>query len=114
MKQRWQDWVGLVLGAWLFFSPWILGYSAASVAAGNAYILGIATFVFFAIALRNPRVWEEWVNLVLAAWIFLAPFILQFTDVTVGAWNHWILGILIGVDAVWAMVQYPSGRPHAV
>lgn len=27
MKQRWQDWVGLVLGAWLAVTPWIFGFS---------------------------------------------------------------------------------------
>ncbi|MGD8378826.1 MAG: SPW repeat protein [Gammaproteobacteria bacterium] len=112
MQQRWQDWAGLVLGAWLFFSPWILGFATASVAAGNAFILGIGVFVFFAIALSKPMLWEEWVNLVLAAWVFLAPFILQFTSVTAAAWNHWILGILIGADAIWAMARHSGHHRH--
>jgi len=41
---RWQDWVNLLLGAWLFISPWALGFSnmgaeggAHSNAATNAW-----------------------------------------------------------------------------
>lgn len=37
----WEDWVNLVLGVWLFFSPWILGYSEIGNALGNALIVGI-------------------------------------------------------------------------
>lgn len=107
MRQRWQDWVGLILGIWMFVSPWILGYSGMAVAAGNAYILGIAVALFFAIALAQPHYWEEWVNLALAVWLFIAPFVLGFTGVGTAAWNHWILAVLIAGDSIWAMAQTP-------
>lgn len=114
MRQRWQDWAGLVLGGWMFFSPWILGYSASAVATGNALILGLAVAVFFIVALANPRIWEEWINLALAAWIFIAPFVLQFTSVGAAAWNHWIVAVLIGIDAIWAMSEtLPREQHHA-
>ncbi len=55
MNQRWQDWVGLVLGAWLFLSPWLLTYAAAPAAAWSAWAIGIGTIVFLAIALAQPK-----------------------------------------------------------
>lgn len=107
--QRWQDWVGLVLGIWLFLSPWLLGYAAMQAAAGSAWVIGIATIVFFGIALAKPQPWEEWVNIVLAVLLVLAPFVLGFMDAGTAAWNHWIVGILIGGDAIWALAQQPGG-----
>src|SRR5689334_23400180 len=58
--RRWQDWVNLLLGVWLFLSPWLLGYTGASMTASwNAWILGVALVVFSAIAVSVPRTWEE-------------------------------------------------------
>jgi len=108
MKQRWQDWAGLVLGVLLFISPWVIGYSAVSAAAGTAWVLGVATTVFFAIALGKPQQWEEWVNLVLAILLLIAPFVFGFVAVSGAAWTHWILAILIGGDAIWALAE-PGG-----
>lgn len=113
MQQRWQDWVGLVLGVLLFLSPWIVGYAAVTAAAASAWVIGIATVVFFAIALAKPEQWEEWVNLVLAVLLLLAPFVLGFTGATGAAWSHWILAILIGGDAIWALAQGRSGTHSA-
>ena len=36
----WEDWVNLVLGVWLFFSPWILSYAGLYDAMWNSLIVG--------------------------------------------------------------------------
>jgi len=38
---EWEDWVNLVLGAWLFISPWIYGYTATTNLSWNSYIVGV-------------------------------------------------------------------------
>lgn len=35
------EWLRIVLGAWLFFAPWILGFAAIGVLAWTAWIIGI-------------------------------------------------------------------------
>src|SRR6266702_8030063 len=35
------EWVRIVLGAWLFFAPWILGFAAIGALAWTAWIIGI-------------------------------------------------------------------------
>lgn len=109
MKQRWQDWVGLVLGAWMFLTPWIFGFTEMMAAAYSAHILGIGAALFFAVALYRPEMWEEWVNLALAVLMVVSPFVLAFTNEAAAAWNHWVVGLLIGADAAWAMMQ---STPH--
>jgi hypothetical protein len=44
----WEDWVNLVLGVWLFFSPWILGYSGLQNATWNSLVVG---FLFAVVAI---------------------------------------------------------------
>ena len=105
MQKRWQDYAGVVLGVLLFLSPWIIGYTAMTAAAASAWVIGVATVVFFAIALAKPQQWEEWVNLVLAVLLLLSPFVLGFTGTMGAAVTHWILAVLIGGDAIWALVQ---------
>ena len=105
-SQRWQDWVMLVLGAWLFFSPfWMAGYaSTGSAAAWNSYILGALVAIFAVAALGTGQRWEEWLELAFAAWVIISPFILGFYASENGAaWNQITVGILIAIDAIWVL-----------
>jgi len=112
MQQRWQDWFGLILGVLLFLSPWIIGFSTMSAAASSAWVIGVVTFVLFAMALFQPdRQWEEWVNLALAILLLIAPYAMGFVYVVGAAYTHWILGVLIGADAIWALVDM-RGQAH--
>lgn len=106
--QRWQDWGMLVLGAWLFFSPfWLNGYASnASPAAWNSYILGVLVVAFAVAALATGQRWEEWLKLAFSVWMVISPVILDFYARENGAaWNQIIVGILIGADAAWALAD---------
>ncbi|HZP87920.1 MAG TPA: SPW repeat protein [Burkholderiales bacterium] len=110
-ERRWQDWVMLIFGIWLFLSPfWMPAYaSTSSTAAWNSYVLGVLVVIFAWAALAKPEKWEEWVNLVLGIWLIIAPFVLRFYHAETGAaWNQIILGILIAADALWVLAQYGS------
>jgi len=112
-KQRWQDWVNLVLGMWLFITPFIGMEMVSSTAAWNGYIFGVIVVALSIWALVQPRAWEEWINLVIGVWLILAPFILGFTTETTAMWNHILMGVVIGVDALWAALANPRPMQHA-
>lgn len=38
--QTWEEWTNVVLGGWLLFSPWILGFSSVTALMWNAVIAG--------------------------------------------------------------------------
>lgn len=114
--QRWQDWILLILGIWLFFSPfWLPGYMAAtSVAAWNAYIFGVLVFAFAWAALTSPHRWEEWLQLAFGIWLLISPYVLGFSTHEAGAArNAVIVGILVGLDAIWGVSTLPSREVHA-
>jgi len=103
-KQHWQDWINVLLGAWLFFSPWLLGYFNIYNAAWNAYVLGIAIFVFAVWALYAPEAWEEWTLLILGIWLVISPWVLGFYGNGNATWNMVIVGIL---TIIFASFTFP-------
>jgi hypothetical protein len=105
-SKRWQDLGNILLGAWLFISPWILDYvEGMPPAARNSYLLGLAIVVFAAVAIYIPRVWEEWINIALGIWTIISPWALAFQvehDIVV---NNVIVGVLVTALALWAMTR---------
>ncbi len=100
MKKHWEDWGNLVLGLWIFASPWILQFTTAnSTVTWNLYIVGIAVAAVAATALLAFQAWEEWTNLALGAWLFASPWILGFSTSTLLMWNAVIAGTIVVVLA---------------
>jgi hypothetical protein len=102
--KRWQDWLNLILGVWLFLSPWLLGYVGTNLTASwNAWILGVALVVFSAIAVSMPQTWEEVINLLIGIWMVISPWVLSFTGARSAESNAVIVGIVAIVLSAWAM-----------
>jgi SPW repeat len=114
---RWQDWVNVVLAVWLFMSPWVLRFaqtapagangSAVAVdhAAWNTWVLAVIVFLVALSALGSIQVWQEYWNLALGAWIFVAPWALGFVGLARASWDHWIVGALIFLVALSGISQ---------
>lgn len=114
---RWQDWTALALGIWLFLSPWILrfdagvppGDAAAAAAAGNAswnaWVCGILIALVALSAVSRMELWQEWINMLLGAWVFIAPWVLGFSgpNLAHAAWDHWIVGALVFIVSAWSL-----------
>ena len=103
MKTRWQDWVNLIFGLWLFFSPWLLQYALErpymdqTTASWNSVVCGGAVVFFAARALFAPKRknWEEWTNLIAGLWLIVSPWALEFSAQTVATANMVIIGLVI-------------------
>lgn len=99
-SNRWQDWANLILAIWLFLSPWVLGFggpqsTAGAVASWNAWVLAVIVFLVALSAVGFMQFWQEWLTLILGAWIFAAPWALGFTGLPAASWDHWFVGALI-------------------
>ena len=57
------DVTNLVLGAWLFLTPWIFGFVSNAAASWNAWLSGVAIGVVALAAQLAFAEWEEWINL---------------------------------------------------
>jgi hypothetical protein len=102
------DVANLILGAILFFSPWMFGFDAGA-ASGNAYIAGLAIAVLAIAALAAFAIWEEWLSLVVGLWTLVSPWILGFQG-TRAMTVHVIIGAAVAILAaveLWIMSQHP-------
>lgn len=106
MQKRWQDWVNLILGLWIFVSPWVLGFAAgASTPARAMWILGAAIVVFAAFAVYMHKAWEEVINILLGICLIASPWTLSFTENPTPTTNAVVVGLLVTAFAVWAMLM---------
>lgn len=109
--KRWQDWVNIVLGAWMFLSPWILGFAGTqSAAAWTAWILGAAVLVFAGIAAYMHQAWEEAVNIILGICLIASPWVFNFAAESTPTSNSVIVGLLVAAFGIWAMVMDTTVR----
>jgi hypothetical protein len=102
------DVANLILGAFLFVSPWIFGFDAGTVSQ-NAYITGIAIAILAIAALAAFAVWEEWLNLIVGLWALVSPWVLGFQGTTAMT-VHVIIGAAVAILAaieLWMMSQIP-------
>jgi len=110
---RWQDWTNLLLGAWLFVSPWLMSYAdALPNAAWNAWALGAAIVLLAVLAMYRPKAWEEGLNIVLGAWVAVSPWVLGFTSDGEVTANAVAVGGIVTLLAIWAMAEDPAWRKH--
>ncbi len=108
------DVANLILGAILFFSPWIFAFEAGA-QSQNAHITGIIMAVLAIAALAAFATWEEWLNLIVGLWAIISPWALGFAGTTAMT-VHVVIGILVAVLAaieLYLMYQYPPHRTAA-
>lgn len=109
------SWLVAVAGLWEVVSPFILGYSAITVAMWNAIIVGVVLILLAAWAALSQDVSTDrtldWINAVLGLWLLVSPFVLSYSTTRVAMWNDAIVGIVVIVLALWAATRF--GRPMA-
>ena len=109
---RWQDGINLLLGVWLFFSPWIVGFTATA-AASNAWVFGIIVIILALLAIFAFQRWEEWISAAIGVWVFVSPWVLHLSANTNILWNSLIVGALLVILALWS-VSLEHGSSQAL
>src|SRR5260221_963717 len=71
------DVANLILGAILFFSPWVFGFDSGP-ASGNAHIAGIVIAVLAVAALSAFPIWGGWLHLLVGFLTLGLPRLLRF------------------------------------
>jgi SPW repeat len=111
MKKRWLDGINILLGAWMFLSPWILGFAdSRGPASWSAWVLGAAIFIFGLAAASYPGVWEEAVTLILGVLSLISPWLLGFGSAATPVTNAVVVGLLVMGFAVAATLSDPATR----
>jgi uncharacterized membrane protein YedE/YeeE len=108
LATHWRDAGNLIIGLWLAISPWALSYAMHAVPRWNALIVGVIIAVAAAGALVAFHKWEEWINVALAAWLIVSAFLLEFASNATVLWNQLVVGVLVGILALWTAISTPE------
>ena len=109
--KRWQDWASLVLGILLFISPFVFGGMAVPMAQWSALVGGVLLVVFGLWDLASPtNSVGEWLSGLIGLLVFLAPWVLGFTVLTMMAWTAWVIGVLAVVLAASVVFMGGAGQ----
>lgn len=105
----WQDSLTFILGAVLFLSPWLFGFTG-TIAASNAHIVGAILAAMALMALFAFQPWEEWVSGLVGAWLVISPWFLGFGAAVAPTVTHTLVGIAAVVLAIWSISEHESGH----
>ena len=110
-RAQWENWIVLFLGVWLLFMPFVMIYSLPTGIEGilslNSWIVGFALIFSAGLAIQELKPWEEWVNMVLGAWMVASPWVFGYSHQANLMWGSVIVG---GAVAVLGMVSLPIAQ----
>ena len=106
--KRWQDGVILLLGVWLFVSPWVMGYPSDSAPAINAYIAGAIMAALAIFDLYKTYVWAVLLNIVVGAWVAVSPWLVDVVADRAMSTSMLVTGLATIVLGLWEMRSDPD------
>jgi uncharacterized membrane protein HdeD (DUF308 family) len=111
-KEAVADVVNAILGVFLFFSPWLFLFSSESAASWNAGVSGFIVAGLSIAALAAFAEWEEWVNLIVGAWVAISPWLVGFAANSTALSLHLIVGIVVAAIAAARLWLLHNSTPH--
>ncbi len=95
-KEGLTDVANLVLGAFLFLSPWLFGF-ASQAGSWNAWLSGIVVAGLAIAALAAFATWEEWLSLIAGVWVAVSPWLVAFSAEAAATRLHLVIGVAVVV-----------------
>lgn len=114
-KESLTDVVNLILGAFLFLSPWIFVFApegAAGAASWNAWLSGLVIAALAIAALVSFATWEEWLNLIVGLWVAVSPWLVGFAANATAMRLHLIIGVIVAAVAAIRLWLDRYGSPR--
>jgi len=121
-EQTWRqetilDFIKLALGVFLILTPWVFGFTSASVTSGNAWISGAVISLASIAAIVELADWEEWLSLASGLWVAISPLALGFHTIVPSATRVFVaVGIVVALLAaveLWMMHRSPPPQVTA-
>src|SRR3984957_21176251 len=104
-RREWPEGVTILLGVWILISPMVLGFAPGQRdVTWNSWVIGVVLLIVAAgrAAAPVPKVWPEGANLVLAVWLILSPWILEFAAHAPARNSTLVAGIVVAGVSLWA------------
>jgi hypothetical protein len=104
---KWASWLNVLLGAWLFVAPWVIGYSGTGALDDHAAGLTVLLVALASVAVPLNVDTLAIVNLLAGIWIAASPIMFGYGDLRAAASNDVGVGLLI---VLMAAIRIGSSR----
>lgn len=104
VHRTWEDWLSIMLGVVIGFSPWLVGQQDNSAVMWNAVIVGGLVIVLAGLELVELQRWEEACEIICGLWLIASPFIFGYFEAGALKDWHFALGaavVLLAVLELW-------------
>jgi SPW repeat len=113
--------LNLLLGIWLFVSPWVYGVYRSQGSSYNSWVVGVLIAMLATARYVSPATTRglSFMNMVLGAWTFASPWVYNYTPDTGRFINSLCVGAIVFIVAAYGSmgVGHPTaghGAPPAV
>ncbi len=103
--------INMLLGLWIIFSPFLLGFRAVLPAVWNGVAVGLLVAFFSGIRVSigyNQTGWS-WCTALFSLWFIISPFVLGFAKITSVTWNDISVGVVVLLLS-WKAASTPGPR----
>ena len=108
--RNWEDWLGMALGLATAASPWVVANSHDAIVSISATAVGIVLFVVSAIELFDRQRWEQYAQMLCAAWLIGSPFLIDYGGSGMLSVFHVVMGIVVLLLAFLELGQSMRAR----
>lgn len=105
VHRNWQDWLGIVLGALIALSPWLLEETDNPIVTWGSMAAGIWVMQFAGLQLFDLERSEEVGLLICGLWLVAAPFLLGYAEAGTLMYWHVVLGAVVVLLAALELWQ---------
>lgn len=103
--QGWEDMLEMLLALWMIAAPFILGFISEGAASASSIFIGSVIFLVSQLGLSRQEPWEEWVNLILAAFLLVSPWLFGYAEITIATINAVASSLCVAVFALISMLH---------
>ena len=74
VHRSWEDWLSMLVGVLIAFSPWLAGQPDNAAVLGNALLVGLLVFGLAELTYVSLTRWEEIGEIACGLWLIASPF----------------------------------------
>ena len=104
VHRSWEDWVSMLVGVLIGFSPWLAGQPDNPAVLGNALVVGLLVFGLAELTYVSLTRWEEIGEIACGLWLIASPFTFGYAESGALRYWHFLLGaavVLLAALELW-------------
>lgn len=105
VHRPWEDWLSMLVGVLIGFSPWLAGQPDNPAVLGNALLVGLLVFGLAELAYVSLTRWEEIGEIACGLWLIASPFTFGYAESGALRYWHFLLGAAVVLLAALELRQ---------